>query len=79
MKSSLFIIFSLQLAALGAAAPPSSPPKEFIWPAVLFATLDQNKDGFITQNEIKPLLPANPEELKKSRPTDSSVGAPAHP
>ena len=40
-------------------------PKEFIWPAVLFATLDQNKDGFITQNEIKPLLPPAPAQLKK--------------
>ena len=83
MKSSLFIMFSLQLATLRAAPPSYSlpllnqlfegdsnndqkiSPKEFIWPAVLFATLDQNKDGFITQNEIKPLLPANPEELKK--------------
>ena len=40
-------------------------PKEFIWPAVLFVTLDQNKDGFITQNEIKPLLPPAPAQLKK--------------
>jgi len=40
-------------------------PKEFTWPAVLFATLDQNKDGFITKNEIKPLLPPAPTQLKK--------------
>ncbi len=40
-------------------------PKEFTWPAVLFTTLDQNMDGFITQNEIKPLLPPAPAQLKK--------------
>jgi len=40
-------------------------PKEFPWPTVLFATLDQNNDGFITQNEIKPLLPPAPAQLKK--------------
>ena len=31
--------------------------REFSWPTVLFGTIDQNGDGFITANEVQSLLP----------------------
>ena len=33
---------------------------EFGWPKVLFGSIDQNKDGYITANEVQTLLPSNP-------------------
>ena len=30
---------------------------EFGWPKVLFGSIDQNKDGYITANEVQTLLP----------------------
>ena len=81
MKAVLALLFLTKLTILGAmpASPPLMEnlfkgdtnkggrisPKEFTWPAVLFTTLDQNKDGFITQNELKTLLPPSQTELKK--------------
>ena len=75
------LIFVIELTVLGAASPPPSfmedlfkgdtnhdqriSKKEFIWPAVLFDTFDQNKDGFITRNEAKTLLPTSSAELKE--------------
>ncbi len=81
MKAVLALLFLTKFTTLGAvpSSPPLMEnlfkgdinkdgrisQKEFTWPEVLFATLDQNKDGFITQNELKALLPPNPTELKK--------------
>ena len=81
MKAACTLLFLAKLTALGAVSSPPAlmedlfkgdtnkdgriSPKEFTWPAVLFTTLDQNMDGFITQNEIKPLLPPAPAQLKK--------------
>lgn len=81
MKVAWVLLFLVVLNVLEAAPSPPSlmedffkgdtnrdqriSKKEFVWPAVLFDTLDQNKDGFITQNEIKPLLPASPTDLRK--------------
>ena len=81
MKVVCTLLFLAKLPLLGAVPSPPAlmedlfkgdtnkdgriSPKEFTWPAVLFTTLDQNKDGFITQNEIKPLLPPAPAQLKK--------------
>jgi len=31
--------------------------REFDWPKVLFSSIDQNKDGYITANELQSLLP----------------------
>ena len=33
--------------------------REFGWPKVLFGSIDQNKDGYITANEVQSLLPSN--------------------
>ncbi len=81
MKVVCALLFLAKLPLLGAVPSPPAlmedlfkgdtnkdgriSPKEFTWPAVLFTTLDQNMDGFITQNEIKPLLPPAPAQLKK--------------
>ena len=81
MKTGLALLFLTKLTILGAVptSPPLMEnlfkgdankdgrisQKEFTWPAVLFTTLDQNKDGFITQNELKTLLPPSQTELKK--------------
>ncbi len=81
MKVVCAMLFLAKLPLLGAVSSPPAlmedlfkgdtnkdgriSPKEFTWPAVLFTTLDQNMDGFITQNEIKPLLPPAPAQLKK--------------
>jgi hypothetical protein len=81
MKVAFALLFFIKLSILEAVPSPLPPledlfmgdankdgrisPKEFTWPAVLFTTLDQNKDGFITQNELKALLPVSPAELKK--------------
>ena len=81
MKAALLLIFVVELAVLEAASPAPSfmedlfkgdtnhdqriSKKEFIWPAALFDTFDQNKDGFITRNEAKTLLPISSDDLKK--------------
>ena len=79
MKVALIILFTSRFTCL-TAEPPSRmmgdlfkgdankdgriSPGEFTWPAVLFTTLDQNQDGFITQNELNSLLPPNTTEMK---------------
>lgn len=81
MKTAWILLFFVELNVLGAASPAPSfmeglfkgdinhdqriSKKEFTWPAVLFNTFDQDKDGFITQNEAKTLLPTSTAEIRK--------------
>ena len=81
MKTAWILLFVIKLNVLGAASPAPSfmedlfkgdinhdqriSKKEFTWPVVLFDTFDQDKDGFITQNEAKTLLPTSSAEIRK--------------
>ena len=80
MKVALIILFTIRFTCLP-VEPPSRmmsdlfktdanndgriSPLEFTWPAVLFTTLDQNQDGFITRTELKSLLPPSTTEMKE--------------
>ncbi len=81
MKAAWILLFVVELNVWGAASPVTSfmenlfkgdinhdqriSKKEFTWPAALFDAFDQNMDGFITQDEVKTLLPTSPADLKK--------------
>ena len=81
MKTAWILLFVIELNVLGTASLAPSfmedlfkgdinhdqriSKKEFTWPAVLFETFDQDKDGFITQNEAKTLLPTSSAEIRK--------------